>query len=69
MTHAGACTLLEALAVPSFATPTVINGVINPTLVHGHQFEMVEELERRGNICVTRDCTADWTVEDRATRL
>ena len=68
LTHAGAGTLLEALAVSSSATPTVIDAVIHPTLMHDHPLELAEELERRGNIRVTRDCTADWTAEDGATR-
>ena len=66
LTHAGAGTLVEALAASSSARPKVINAVINSTLMHNHQLELAEELERRGHIRVTRECAAEWTAEDGA---
>lgn len=67
LTHAGAGRLLDALPVSLSVTPMVINAVINPMLMHDHQLELAEKLERRGAIRVTRDFTADWTAKDGST--
>lgn len=69
--HAGAGTLLEALAIsasPKSASSSrkVVNAVINSKLMDNHQSELAEELERRKHICVTKDCTLEWTTEEGA---
>ena len=74
--HAGAGTLLEALAISSSTTKSteikqkkIINAVINSKLMDNHQTELAEELEKRNHICVTRDCTTEWTTQDDATKF
>ena len=69
LTHAGAGTLLEALDIASSAKPKVIHAVINSTLMHNHQLELAEELERRGHLRVTRECASEWTAEEGAARF
>ena len=34
-----------------------------------HQSELAEELEIRKHICVTRDCTVEWTTMDGASKF
>ena len=76
--HAGAGTLLEALEISASTTTTtrrrrgrtkIVNAVINPTLMDNHQSELAEELEGRGHVHVTRDCTSEWTNEAGATKF
>lgn len=65
--HAGAGTLLEALAIRrQQKQPPIINAVINSSLMNNHQLELAEELEKRKHIHVTRDCTSEWTTEEEA---
>mmetsp|Transcript_19670 Transcript_19670/g.32253 ORF Transcript_19670/g.32253 Transcript_19670/m.32253 type:complete len:299 (+) Transcript_19670:96-992(+) len=65
--HAGAGTLLEALAIRrEQRQPPIINAVINSTLMNNHQSELAEELEKRKHITVTFDCTSEWTTEEEA---
>lgn len=71
--HAGAGTLLEALAISNSTQSTakrkIINAVINSKLMDNHQSELGEELERRNHIRVTRECTVEWTTEEGATHF
>ncbi|KAL7539469.1 hypothetical protein ACHAXR_009321 [Thalassiosira sp. AJA248-18] len=68
--HAGAGTLLEALAIStSTAKEKIINAVINSKLMDNHQSELAEELERRKHIRVTRDCATEWTTKDGAIKF
>ena len=73
--HAGAGTLLEALAISSSDTKSggkqkkIINAVINSKLMGNHQTELAEELEKRSHIHVTRDCISEWTTEARAVQF
>lgn len=65
--HAGAGTLLEALAVRrKQQQPPIINAVINSSLMNNHQSELAEELEKRKHIHVTWDCASEWTTEEKA---
>ncbi len=65
--HAGAGTLLEALAIRrNQHEPPIINAVINSTLMNNHQSELAEELEKRKHITVTCDCASEWTTEEEA---
>ena len=64
ISHAGAGTLLEALALSCKSQRRkAINAVINSTLMDNHQLELAEELERRQHILVTRDCASEWTTD------
>lgn len=68
--HAGAGTLLEALAIRRKQNqPPIINAVINSTLMNNHQSELAEELEKRKHITVTSDCASEWTTEKEATQF
>ena len=68
--HAGAGTLLEALAIRrEQRQPPIINAVINSTLMNNHQSELAEELEKRKHITVSFDCTSDWTTEEEAKKF
>ena len=74
--HAGAGTLLEALAISSSTTKStvskrrkIINAVTNSKLMNNHQTELAEELEKRKHICVTKDCTIEWTTQCDATKF
>ncbi len=69
--HAGAGTLLEALAIrrEQQHQPPIINAVINSTLMNNHQSELADELEKRKHITVTYDCTSEWTTEEEANKF
>ena len=65
--HAGAGTLMEAMAIRrNQKLPPIINAVINSTLMNNHQSELAEELEKRNHITVTYDCISEWTSEEKA---
>lgn len=72
--HAGAGTLLEALAITSksYDINTIqlqrpkINAVINTSLMNNHQSELAEELRRRRHVHVTWDCISEWTTDVEA---
>eukprot|EP00985_Skeletonema_marinoi_P022854 scaffold14795_cov140-Skeletonema_marinoi.AAC.14 len=65
--HAGAGTLLEALAIRRQQHhPPIINAVINSTLMNNHQSELAEEFEKRKHITVTCDCASEWTTVEGA---
>lgn len=74
--HAGAGTLLEALAISKpYDINTIqlqrpiINAVINTSLMNNHQSELAEELHRRRHIHVTWDCISEWTTDAEAKRF
>lgn len=74
--HAGAGTLLEALAISKpYDINTIqlqrpiINAVINTSLMNNHQSELAEELHRRRHIHVTWDCISEWTTDVEAKRF
>ena len=74
--HAGAGTLLEALAISkTYDINTIqlqrpiINAVINTSLMNNHQSELAEELHRRRHIHVTWDCISEWTTDVEAKRF
>ncbi len=68
--HAGAGTLLEALAIRREQNqPPIINAVINSTLMNNHQSELAEELEKMQHITVTSDCASEWATEEEAAQF
>ena len=79
--HAGAGTLLEALDIAAKSSAmtteglmatkknTIINAVINSSLMDNHQSELAEELESRRHILITRDCVSEWITDEGALKF